>query len=85
MYLKISISAEESVHFSGPKALKWMVPNRVTGGNASEIYGSRTSGVNGTIFLVNPNGILFGENSYVDVGSLVASTMDIEQDDFLNM
>ena len=80
-----SIGKNEKVNFSGPDAYKWMVLNRVIGNTASEIYGSLTSGANGTIFLVNPNGILFGENSYVDVGSLVASTMDIKQADFMNM
>ncbi|SEH27182.1 filamentous hemagglutinin N-terminal domain-containing protein, partial [Selenomonas sp. KH1T6] len=78
------IASGEKVNFNGPEALRWMVLNRVTGTESSDIYGSLTSGANGTIFLVNPNGILFGKGAQVDVGSLVASTMDIEPDDFIN-
>jgi len=50
---------------------------RVTGSNGSEILG--TLGTFGSsqpnLFLINPNGILFGENASLDVGgSFVAST-----------
>ncbi|BAZ10022.1 filamentous hemagglutinin outer membrane protein [Calothrix sp. NIES-4071] len=48
---------------------------RVTGGNASHIFG--TLGVLGTsnLFLINPNGILFGQNASLDMqGSFVGTT-----------
>ncbi|MEI6306136.1 MAG: filamentous hemagglutinin N-terminal domain-containing protein, partial [Deltaproteobacteria bacterium] len=57
------------------------VLNRVTGGNASAIYGALQS--NGRIFLINQNGILFGPGASVDVNKLVASTLDIKNEDFL--
>ena len=38
---------------------------------------------NGKLFLVNQNGVLFGRDAQVDVGSLVGSTLDIRDDDFL--
>ena len=51
--------------------------SRVTGSNASEIYGRLGTFGNSTpnLWLINPNGILFGSNAVLDVdGSFVAST-----------
>ena len=76
-----SIAKNHSVHF-GSELKDWMVLNRVTENNPSHIYGSLTG--DGTIFLVNPHGITFHENASVDVGSLVASTRQISDDDFIN-
>lgn len=57
------------------------VLNRVTGGDASLILGTLQS--NGRVFLINPAGIIFGAGSVVDVGGLVASTLNITDEDFL--
>ena len=46
--------------------------NRILGNKASEIYGNLQAG--GTVFLLNPQGILFGQGAQVDVGNLIAST-----------
>lgn len=56
--------------------------NRVLGRNASEIYGSLKA--NGQIFLLNPNGVLFGRGAEVNVGGLVATTKSMSDQDFLN-
>ncbi len=57
-------------NFSSP----WQVAlNRVTQANPSFIHGNIT-GANGKVFLINPNGILFGANSAVNVGGFMAST-----------
>ena len=50
--------------------------DRVTGGQGpSQILGTLYS--NGKVFLVNPDGILFGMGARINVGSLVATTNDI--------
>lgn len=58
--------------------------NRVTGGTASVIQGRLTStlaGSNargGSVYLINPSGVMFSAGSSVSTGGLIASTLDIE-------
>ena len=54
--------------------------NRIVGNDASQIFGKLSS--NGQVFLVNPNGVLFAPGSKVDVGGLVATTLNLSQEDF---
>ncbi|HCU84772.1 MAG TPA: hypothetical protein DGR15_05845, partial [Methylophilus sp.] len=54
---------------------------RVIGNSRSEIMGTLNS--NGSLFLINQNGVLFGHGSEVNVGNIVASTLNISNDDFL--
>jgi filamentous hemagglutinin family protein len=56
------------------------VLNRIVGQNPSQIFGTLLS--NGKVYLINPNGILFGPNAQVNVGGLVASTLDIANGNF---
>ena len=76
-----SIGANESVQFLQPGQLS-VILNRVTGGDASSILGQLSA--NGNVFLINPNGILFGPSSVVSVGGLVASSLDITDQEFLS-
>ncbi|MDD5176424.1 MAG: caspase family protein [Sterolibacterium sp.] len=57
------------------------VLNRIGGGSPSQVLGGLQS--NGRVFLVNPNGIIFGNNAVVDVAGLVASTLNLSNADFL--
>ncbi|MDP6117270.1 MAG: filamentous hemagglutinin N-terminal domain-containing protein, partial [Planctomycetota bacterium] len=76
-----SIGANEMVKFlqAGTQSVAL---NRVIGNNMSEIYGQLQA--NGNIILVNPHGILFGPGSQVNVHGLIASTLDISNENFLN-
>lgn len=58
------------------------VLNRVTGSYKSDIFGLLDS--NGRVFLLNPNGILFGNGSKIDVAGLVASSLGMTNNDFLD-
>src|SRR5690554_2093053 len=62
--------------------IKSVALNRVTGNDPSAIYGNLNA--NGKVFLVNQNGVLFAEGANVNVGGLVASTLDIDNQDFLD-
>ncbi len=55
---------------------------RVIGQDPSTIFGALNA--NSHIFLINPNGIFFGAGSSVNAPGLVASTLDINNSDFLN-
>ena len=57
------------------------VLNRIVGQDPSRILGALQS--NGRVFLINPNGILFGKGAQVDVNGLAASTLNIGNDDFI--
>jgi filamentous hemagglutinin family protein len=57
------------------------VLNRIVGQDPSQILGALQS--NGRVFLINPNGILFGQGAQVDVNGLVASTLNLSNEDFL--
>jgi filamentous hemagglutinin family protein len=76
-----SIGASESVRFLQPSQLS-VILNRVTGADPSTILGRLDA--NGNVFLINPNGILFGPSSVVNVGGLVASSLNITDQDFLS-
>jgi filamentous hemagglutinin family protein len=75
-----NIAHPELVQFLQPNA-QAVILNRVTGQNPSEIFGRLEA--NGRVFLVNPNGVLFGPDSSVNVGSFVVSTLGIQDADFL--
>lgn len=74
-----SIQNGEAVTFTQPSTSSVAV-NRVTGGDASQILG--TLSANGQVFLINPNGVMFGNNAVVNTAGLIATTLDLTQADF---
>src|SRR5258705_9719283 len=79
-WLTFDIGATESVRFAQPSASS-IALNRVLGQNATEILGSLSA--NGQVFILNPNGVLFGKGAQVDVGGLAASTLSLSNEDFM--
>ncbi|MBH3093047.1 GLUG motif-containing protein [Serratia ureilytica] len=75
-----NVGGNESVTFRQPGD-KSVALNRVVGVNGSDIQGRIDA--NGKVFIVNPNGVLFGKNAQVNVGGLVVSTRDISDADFM--
>ncbi len=76
-----SINSNEHVDFQLPSS-NGITLNRVTGSERSGIFGKLSS--NGNLMLINPNGILFGQGSQIDVNGLVATTLDIDNKDFMS-
>ena len=72
-WIDFSIGQGGTVQFDGQNYL-----NYVTGHGRSEIDGVLKGG--GSIYLINPNGILFGSTARVDVGSLYLSTRKLTDD-----
>ncbi|KWF95505.1 GLUG motif-containing protein [Burkholderia cepacia] len=75
-----SVAGGERVSFQQPD-VKSIALNRVIGTNGSQIHGQIDA--NGKVFVVNPNGVVFGAGAQVNVGGLVASTKNISDADFL--
>ncbi|MDN2696387.1 YDG domain-containing protein, partial [Janthinobacterium sp. SUN073] len=65
---------QETVNFVQPSASAIAV-NRISDTNATQFFGRLNA--NGQVYLINPNGVLFGAGSQINVGGLVASTLDI--------
>ncbi|HEY4366765.1 MAG TPA: filamentous hemagglutinin N-terminal domain-containing protein, partial [Steroidobacteraceae bacterium] len=74
------IGVGEAVKFVQPNSSA-VALNRVLGADPSRILGNLSA--NGKVFLVNPNGVLFGTGAQVNVGGLVASTRNITDSDFM--
>ena len=75
-WLSFSVGSLETVDFLQPSASAVAV-NRISGTNGSEILGHLDA--NGQVYLINPNGIIFGKGAEVNVGGLIASTLDVSE------
>lgn len=76
-----SVGAGAGVTFRQPDSAS-IALNRVTGPEASAVNGSLLA--NGQVWLINRNGILFGQGSQINVGGLIATTSDMKDSDFLS-
>jgi len=68
-----NVGEKDRVIFQQPSASSLAI-NRILGSQGSSILGHIDA--NGQVWLINPNGIMFGKNAQVNVGGLVASTLD---------
>ena len=76
-----NIASGATVNFRQPSATAVAI-NNIFQGTPSEIFGALTA--NGRIYLINQNGIVFGAGAQVNVGSLVASTLNITENAIAN-
>ncbi|NTW51358.1 MAG: filamentous hemagglutinin N-terminal domain-containing protein [Chlorobiaceae bacterium] len=75
-----NIGAQASVKFEQPGATSAAL-NRIHDLNPTQIMGKLSS--NGQVFLLNQSGIIFGKTAQVNVGGLVASSLNMADSDFL--
>ena len=74
-FQEFNVDAERGAYFTNHAGIENIL-SRVTGGNISKILGTLgVVGGNANLFLINPNGIIFGPNASLDLnGSFLAST-----------
>lgn len=71
---QFNIGEAQAAFFTNPAGIE-RIFSRVTGGSRSEIFGRLGVLGNADLFLINPNGIIFGANAQLNVGgSFLAST-----------
>lgn len=73
-FREFNVSEGRAAYFINPSGVENIL-SRVTGTNPSSILGVLGVRGNANLFLMNPNGIIFGQNAVLDVkGSFVATT-----------
>lgn len=78
-WASFDIGADGKVIFKQPSATS-IALNRIFSANPTSIFGQLTA--NGQIYLLNTNGILFGKSAQVNVGGLIASSLNITDSRF---
>ena len=76
-----SIGLSETVNFNQP-TVSSITLNRVIGNEKSIIDGAMNA--NGQVFILNSNGVLFSKNASLNTAGLVATTMNLNDTDFMN-
>lgn len=76
-----NIGQNATVNFYQPNTSSIAV-NRVLDSNASQIMGKLNA--NGQVFLLNPNGVIFSKTAQVNVGGIVASTLNVTDSDIVS-
>lgn len=80
-WASFDVAKQEAVVFAQPDA-KSATLNRVHSATASMIDGAVSA--NGRVIIQNGNGVIFGSNARIDVGSLVATTLSVDERAFLD-
>ena len=80
-YSGFDIAGHETVQFIQPGELA-AVLNRIQSAAPTHVNGSLLA--NGQVYIVNPAGVYFGQNAYIDVAGLVAAAGSMSNQDFLN-
>jgi filamentous hemagglutinin family protein len=77
----LNLASGQNLTFAQPNA-QAITLNRVLSNSGTVINGNLSA--NGQVWLINPNGVLFGAGAQVNVGGLLATTSDIANQDFLS-
>ena len=73
-FQEFNVNEGRGAYFANPAGIENIL-SRVTGGNVSQILGTLGVAGNANLFLINPNGVIFGSNARLDVeGSFLATT-----------
>lgn len=74
-FQEFNVNSGQSVYFNAPGITN--IFTRVTGNNVSNIFGTLGVNGNGNLFLINPNGIIFGQGARLDLnGAFTATTVE---------
>ncbi|WP_152613500.1 two-partner secretion domain-containing protein, partial [Inquilinus limosus] len=77
---RFNIAGDETVRFDQKGNRDWAVLNRIGQADPSRIDG--TLKADGHVYLINQNGVIFGNGARVNVRNLVASSLSISEDQF---
>ena len=76
-----NLNSNEIVNYIQPNSSSISL-NRILSNNGSQIHGQINA--NGQVILVNPHGVFFGPGASINVGGIVASSLDMNPTDFMN-
>ena len=77
---QLNLNPGQTLNFDQGGNRSWSALNRIYDANPSVINGNVNA--DGHIYFINSNGIIFGSNAQINVGSLTASSLDITDDLF---
>lgn len=76
-----NIAAGKTTQFIQPDVSSAVLNRVAASANMSQIYGSLSA--NGTVVLMNPNGVYFHQGANINVGSLIVTSGRIDQSQFM--